>query len=181
MAATWLNAAQGTAAYRRVLALYAWLERLDGLLSGEVQPHANNEWFAIQSTVNTLLARYSFVPSLTRDSAGARRYTAVPRRESGLTVKVSDGHITVALGETTVAAALARIYAARELFHVHRCDRCGRWHARLRRMDRFCGRECQMEHYTSSAEARERNKLAQRRHRGSDGFLNITSAKKGAK
>jgi hypothetical protein len=166
MAAAWLNAVKG-AAYRRVLALHAHLDRLDGLLSGELQAHSPNEWFGHQSATNTLLERYSFVPRLARDPSGARRYTAVPRRKTGPTVEVSDGRITLPVGEPTVAATLARLYAARELFHVHRCDRCGRWHARVRRMDRFCSRDCQIEHYTSSDEARERNRLAQERHRES--------------
>ena len=171
MAAAWLNEAKGKPRVR-VQTLHAYLERLDGLLTGQLKAHASNEWFVLQSAANTLLARYWFVPSLSRDPSGARRYSAVPRSEKGPKV-TSFGrprHFIRGGREPTVAAALARLYAAGELFHVHRCEHCGCWHARVRRMDRFHSRQCQMQHYTSSDEARERNRLAQERHRKSPGF-----------
>jgi hypothetical protein len=166
----WLNAAKGTS-YHRILALYAHLDRLDGLLSENLKAHAPNEWYGHQSAANTLLERYSFVPRLARDPGGARRYYATPRRVAGPTVEVSDGSIAISVSEPMVGAALARLYAGGELFHIHRCDHCRRWHARVRKMDNFCSRDCQMQHYTSSDEARERNRLAQERHRNSPGFL----------
>ncbi len=183
LAGAWLNEANGTAAYRRILGLYGHLNRLDDLLSGRIQPTAQNEWFVQQHAANDLLARYSFTPCIARDPQGERRYYATARHVQGPTAVVSDGHITISVSEPMVAATLARLYAAHELFHLHRCERsgCGRWHARVRTMDRFCSRECQIKHYTGSDEARERNRKAQRKHRTSEGYLNITSPKKGEK
>ena len=99
-----------------------------------------------------------------------RRYYAVPQRVSGPIVEVSDGKLVVSVSEPTVGAALARLYAAKELFHVHRCEQCCRWHSRVRRMDKFCSRDCQVKFYTTSDEARERNRLAQERHRKTQFF-----------
>ena len=75
MTAAWLNAATG-AAYRRVQALRAHLDHLDELLSGETKTRSPNEWFGHQTVVNEMLARYSFIPYLTCDYAGRRRYSA---------------------------------------------------------------------------------------------------------
>lgn len=166
MVSEWMNAAQGrTAAHKRVSALFAHLERLDAILSGQAQGHTPNEWFGHQSAANGLLERYAFVPRLACGPQVVRRYYAAPRREAKPAVKISDGSQTVTVSEVTAANALARLFAAHSLFHIHRCASCNKWHARTRRMDRFCGRDCQLNHYRSSAEAKERNRLAQGRHR----------------
>jgi hypothetical protein len=169
--AAWLTATKGSAAYRRIRALHAYLDRLDGLLSGRLQPTAKNEWVLQQQAANDLLARYSFTPQVAVcDPTLRRRYALVPRRLKGRTIEVTDGCLSYPVDEALVAAALARLYAAGQLFHVHLCDHCrATWHARVREMDRFCSRACQVAHYTSSPKARENNRLAQIRHRGTSG------------
>ncbi len=171
VAVAWLNEAKDTAAYRRIHAIYAHLDRLDGLLVGRLQAHSSNEWFVHQSAANELLGRYAFIPRVILDANKARRYLAVPRREGHPAIEVTDGHLTISVSEPLVAAALARLYATGELFHVHLCEHCREcWHARLRRLDRFCSRQHQLAFYTDSEEARERHRLAQKRHRKSSYF-----------
>src|ERR1019366_830497 len=114
LAAAWLNEANGTAAYRRILSLYAHLTRLDDLLSGRVEPSAKKEWFGHQQAANDLLERYSFTACIARDPKGERRYYATARRVHRPTVDVSDGHFSITVSEPIVSATLARLYAAYE-------------------------------------------------------------------
>ena len=179
IAAAWLNAAKGTAAYKRVVALRAHLDHLDALLSDRIRGHAKNEWYIQQEAANQLLARYSFSPRVTRSPEGQRQYHAALRRLSGPSVNVTDGSTTVVISEPLAAAALARLYANTELWHVHLCQHCAsQWKARVRRMDLFCSRECQLQAYSASSEYRERHARSQKTHYHQPSEVELRAARK---
>ena len=78
-------------------------------------------------------------------------------------MNVTDKTTTVVISEPLAAAALARLYASGELWHVHLCQYCEtQWKARVRRMDLFCSRECQIKAYSTSPDYRERHARQQR-------------------
>ena len=175
----WMNAAKGTAAYRRVLGIRAHLEHLSAMLETirQQKPKSQSindaEILLRLNLVIQRLSRYAFTPTLACDtSAGILRYSATPKAMRGLVVEVSDGSLSVQVSESTVVAALARLAANRELFKVHLCDECRKqWHAPQRKMDRFCSKECRILFRQTDEDSRERHARAQARYRKSPASL----------
>jgi hypothetical protein len=86
--------------------------------------------------------------------------------KSGPKVWVSDGLLTVGVGESEAATALARLFARDELHTVHLCDNCrAKWHIAPRSIDRFCSKECRESWYTKSPNYAAKRREIQKRYR----------------
>lgn len=194
IAVEWLNAAMGSPAYRRALAVRQELEELgttmDFLRQQRGEARARNkgrraplsqgelseavERAELQTrfrerhnALNRLLARYAFVPVMAYDlDAGIWRCASAPKATRGRTVQVSDGAFTVQVGEPAVIAALCRLAASRELYKARLCEECHqRWRISERMMDRFCSAECRVAWYMKSPDYSKRRQDIQQRYR----------------
>jgi hypothetical protein len=190
----WLNAAKGSAAYRKVLTVKLELDELGALLDsvrrqkqesraankGRQAPLSQEDVTAAvqraefytqfrerHNSLNRTLAKYSFVPVMACDpDMGIWRCSSVPKVTRGRTIEVSDGALTVHVNEAAVVAALARLAANRELYKVRLCEQCQeRWRVSERAMDRFCSPECRQEWYAKSPDYGKRRRDIQRRYR----------------
>jgi len=118
--------------------------------------------------VNRRLASYTFVPMVACTSFDTYRwcYQSAPKSQRGPIVPVSDGSLTVAVGESQAATALARLFARAELRTVHLCDNCrANWHIAPRSIDRFCSKECRENWHTKSPNYAEKRREIQKRYR----------------
>ena len=182
----WLNASEGTAAYRRVLALRTELEALRAELDKPFQPiqwetatrptaqsakhlERENEFTKRHRRLNLLLGGYSFKTALAYNLADHRWWiTVIPKNPRGPQIEIEDaiGFRKIRVGEAWVVAALARLAASRELSTVHLCEDCQeRWHVALRSIDRFCSGECREHFHTHSDAYRERKRKIQQEYR----------------
>jgi hypothetical protein len=191
IAVDWLNAAKGTAAYRRVVQIRGELEQLSTMLDS--LRHQRQEGRARRkgrttlpsqaemaeeaqlytgfrerhNAFNRLLSKYTFVPVMACDlDTGIWRFNPVPKGRRGRVIEVSDGRWTVEVDEAAAVAALARLAANRELYKVRLCEQCHeRWFISERRMDRFCSPRCREAWYAESPEYDKRRQDIQRRYR----------------
>lgn len=198
IAVEWLNAAKGTAAYRRVRAVRQELEELGAMLDSlrrqrlaakakrrQTQQEMLGDlaelgkWAGMQeqfrqrhNAFNQLLSRYTFVPALAYNlDAGLWYFNTVPKRTRGPVVKFDDQTVIVRASESTVVAALARLAAKRELSKVRLCEACQeRWRVSLRGIDKFCRPECRIRFHVHSEEGKRRHREAQNRYRNSNGY-----------
>jgi hypothetical protein len=155
IAVEWLNEAQHTAAYRRVLMVRGELEELGETL--ERLRQQRQEWksrkfrrsksdaeilnnLSVSTSMATLqehfrehhnalnlrLARYAHVPALAYNlDSGIWRFGMVPKRPGGPEIVIEDQLLRVRINEAAVIAALCRLAANRELHKVRLCEMCG--------------------------------------------------------
>ncbi|HUV69757.1 MAG TPA: hypothetical protein VMW15_08870 [Terracidiphilus sp.] len=201
----WLNAAQRTAAYRRVLMVRGELEELGAMLESLRQQRqawknrraksdaeilenlkASTSMVSLQeqfrqrhNALNVLLARYAHVPALAYSlNSGIWRFGMVPKHPRGPEIKLSDESFNVRVNESTVIAALARLAANHELHKVRLCETCGeRWRVSERKIDRFCSQQCRDAFHISSPDYKDRKAANQRKYRESLKQNMVTSAR----
>ena len=182
----WLNAAKGTAAYRRVLGVRSELEELragmdrvsrEWARSGrviKVRDRARDiaELKILDDKLDALLKGYSFRPEMVYSFAsGIWALDMVPKNQRGRQVVVHGQGFafmprSVRVSEPIAVLALARLAASRELYKVRLCEMCGdRWRVSERKIDRFCSQKCREEFYAKSPDYHERKAETQRRHR----------------
>ena len=193
LAVTWLNAANGTAAFSRVLEVRTELTELGAALDKTkwkpraIKPgtreeivHARmseanrfllysqeRERFRVRhNALNQRLARYAYVPALAYGDTGVWRFAMVPMSSRGPHVVLESDGVPVEVSEASVVAALCRLAASRELYKIKLCETCGlRWRVAERRMDRFCSQKCREAFHTNSDEYREKKAEHQRQYR----------------
>lgn len=183
LAVAWLNATQGKAANRRVLAVRNELSDLAASLeslkqqrrmlkdksldemthTAELQEQFRNR----HNALNQLLTRYTHVPALAYSlDSGAWRFGMIPKHPRGPEITIEDQSVIVRVNESAVIAALCRLAANRELHKVRLCEMCGeQWRISERKIDRFCGQKCRETYYASSPDYHERKAANQRRYR----------------
>jgi hypothetical protein len=171
---SWLNAANGTAGYRRVLGIRAHLDYIGVMLdtvrqqNGQVESNTNAKIRLHVNLVIERLSRYRLTPTIVCDpKAGILRYNATPKVMRGLVIEVSDGTLTVQVSETAVVNALARLAEKRELWKVRLCEQCReKWRVSERQIDRFCpGKKCRLAFYAQKPDRNVRQREIQRRYR----------------
>jgi hypothetical protein len=202
LAVEWLNAAKGTAAYRRVLAVRRELEELGTILDslrGQRQAWKNRraksdaeilenlkastsmaelqeQFRERHNALNQTIARYAFVPALGYNlDSGFWRFSAIPKHIRGPEIKVEnqDTRIRVRVNEASVVAALARLASIGELYKARLCEQCGkRWVFSLRAMDKFCSEDCRKYFHVHSEEGKQKNRDRQKAYRNSSGYTN---------
>ncbi len=184
LAVEWLNAAKGTAAYRRVLDVRKELEELRAGIDRSSRAHRGpvvkaKDWERDIAELKTrhdkldgLMRGYSFHPEMTYSFAsGIWALDMVPRHPRGRQVAVHGQGFAflprrVQVSEPVVIVALARLAANRELYKVRLCEMCGeRWRMSEREIDRFCSPECRKAFYEKSPKYRERKASNQRQYR----------------
>ncbi|HUZ47875.1 MAG TPA: hypothetical protein VMW54_14665 [Terriglobia bacterium] len=184
----WLNAAKGTTAYRRVLALRTELEALRAELD---RPFPALHWktatqVAKQSVedarrlnkftdrhrqLNLLLGRYAFKNAMAYNlhPTGSRWWlTLIPKKPRGPQIEIENeiGFPKIRVTEPWVSVALARLAVSRELGKVHLCTNCReRWHVALRSIDQFCGSQCREHYHIHSDAYREKKRASQQEYR----------------
>ncbi len=186
----WLNASRGTVSRKRILSirqeLEEWGTEFDALRQHEKELREMNPLKAVQAkrkfakqlehfrkrhnALSMQLSNYNrFRPVLDYSvDTGELHYTLVSDDGwRGFNLRVSDeNEITVTVKESDVVAALARLAANRELRKVHLCVMCkDRWHLVLRRIDKFCSKECRENYHTHSPEYLERKRKSQSDYR----------------
>ena len=202
LAVEWLNAAKGTAAYRRVLMVRGELEELGAMLDSLRQQRKawknrraksdaeilenlkaststatlQEEFRQRHNVLNQTIARYAFVPALAYDlDSGFWRFSAIPKHTRGPEIKIEnqDTRVRVRVSEASVIAALARLASIGELYKARLCEQCGkRWVFSLRAMDRFCSDDCRKYFHVHSEEGKQKNRERQRAFRNSPGYKN---------
>ena len=180
VAVEWLNAAQGTAAYRRVLEVRQELEELRAELDRLKQTRGSAVKVRVMADLQTRherldvqMARYSFKPELNYSLAsGFWGLDMVPKRPHGPQVEMHGQGFAylprrISVSEPVVITALARLAVNRKLYMVRVCDYCReRWLVSIRpTMDRFCSYKCRDAFHTHSDEYRERKAANQRNYR----------------
>jgi hypothetical protein len=201
-AVKWVNAAKGTAAHGRVLAVRKELEELGTILDSlrhqrraakgrrpqseleilddlkaSVKMAELQEQFRVRhNALNQTIARYTFVPALGYDlDSGFWRFSAIPKHGRGPEIMLEDQGVRVRVNEASAIAALARLASSGELHRVRLCAECDeRWLFSLRKMDKFCGKECRIRFHVHSEEGKRKNRDAQRRFRQTDGYAKAT-------
>ena len=173
-AVEWLNAAKGTAAYKRVIKVHRDLDELANIFDAlqqrwqvrkDTRPRTEQEIIKHEqesaqleisfrerhNNLNQLLAKYTFVPALDYHIPSATwRFDTVPKVGSGPYVDIKDGAIIVRAMESSVITAMARLTTKRELYKVRLCVQCGeRWRVSDRQIDRFCSEACRVAWYQS--------------------------------
>lgn len=176
MAVAFLNLKK-TRAVKRVLLLRQHLQQLEDveaeILTGRAEGmdalQLQSRYIGILQAVNTRLASCTFTPMLACLSFETyeRRFQMGPKKVRGPVVSVSDGGPRPAeVDETTAIAALARLFARRELRQVHLCDNCNAcWHVAERSIDRFCSDKCREVFHTKSPSYAAKRREIQRTYR----------------
>jgi hypothetical protein len=193
VAVEWLNAAQGTAAYRRVLEVRQELEELRAELDRLKQARGSVVKVRVMADLQTRherldrqMARYTFKPELNYSFAsGFWALDMVPKHPRGPQVEMHGQGFAylprrISVSEPVVITALARLTANRELHKVRLCETCQkRWRVSEREMDRFCSDKCRDAYHTHSDDYRERKAANQRKYRKSlkDGIARGVSFK----
>lgn len=184
LAVEWLNAAKGTAAYRRVLDVRQELEELRAGIDRLSQAHGGPvvkvrdrerdiaELAARHDKLDLLLRKHSFHPEMTYSFAsGVWALDMTPKHRRGPLVVVHGQGFAflprrVQVSEPVVILALARLAANRELHKVRLCKGCGkRWRVSEREIDRFCSQKCREGFYPTSPEFLKRKAANQRTYR----------------
>jgi hypothetical protein len=190
----WLNAANGTPIYRRVLAVRKELEELGAMLDSLTKqrqetrarrPRTSREIADVHremeksakiqerfrkrhNALNRILTLYTHTPALAYSvETGIWRFGMVPKRGSGREIKLSDRQFAVRINQSSVVAALARLAASHELIKVRLCDYCRkRWvFARRPKFDRFCSDDCRVSFHVHSEEGKRNHRKAQAEYR----------------
>jgi hypothetical protein len=182
----WLNAAQGTPAYRRVLNVRRELENIGNTLADlrlrlveavkalRRAPQKMNEMNRIRerfrkrhNALNKILSRYLFVPALAYSvETGLWRFNTIPRRTNSQVVKLNDQIGVIRVSEASVIAGLARIATNRELNKIRLCEHCGkRWVFARRKIDKFCCGNCRVSFHVRSEEGKRNHRKAQAEYR----------------
>jgi hypothetical protein len=181
VAVEWLNVAQGTAAYRRVLEVRRELEELRTELDrywlqqtrrSVLEARAMADIQTRHQRLDLQMARYTFKPELNYSFAsGFWGLDMVPKHPRGPYVEVRGQGFaylprSIRVSEPVVITALARLAATRELYKVRLCAQCQKhWRVSEREMDRFCGQQCREAFYAKSPEYHERKASNQRNYR----------------
>jgi hypothetical protein len=179
VAVEWLNAAQGTAAYRRVLEvrqeleeLRAELDRFKQTRGSVVNMRGMAELQTRHERLDLQMARYTFKPELNYSFAsGFWGLDMVPKHPRGPYVELHGPGFAylprrIRVSEPVVITALGRLAAARELYKVRLCAQCQKhWRVSEREMDRFCSQQCREAFYAKSPDYHERKASNQRNYR----------------
>jgi len=183
----WLNAAKGTVAYRRVLALRAELEALRAELDKPFQAIAwetatrptaqsaaehlrQKKFMRRHHRLNSLLEKYTFTNFMAYNLTSRDWWlTSIPKNPRGPQITIEKEFRwlpKIWATEASVAVALARLATRHELEKIHLCKNCHeRWHVALRGIDQFCSTECREYFHVHSDEYRERKRKLQREYR----------------
>ncbi|MGH9604287.1 MAG: hypothetical protein ACRD3N_01185 [Terracidiphilus sp.] len=181
LAVEWLNAAKGTAAYRRALAVRTELEEYRAELDRHLVETAQTRVLKVRDQVelatradnlDRLLSGYRFKPEMNY-SFGTRIWALemVPVHPRGPQIEVRGQGLNymprrIVVSEPVVIVALARLAANRELYKVRLCETCGKnWRVSERKMDRFCSQKCRETFHAKSPDYHERKAANQRRYR----------------
>src|SRR5580692_5919164 len=167
MIVAWLNKTKGTKSYQKVLAVRKLMEDLGVAFDswrqqkcgGSQVPQVETRFRALHAALKVKFSNYTFVPVLVCDSdSGIWHYSAVPKKPRGPILEIPQGKAVLKVSESGVVAALARLFANRELYKVRLCEHCqDRWKAVERQMDRFCSTPCREAFRMSQPEVRERH------------------------
>jgi hypothetical protein len=179
VAVAWLNAAQGTVAYRRVLEvrqeleeLRAELDRLKQKTGSVVRVRDIADLQTRHERLDLKMARYSFKPELNYSFAsGFWGLDMVPKHPRGPQVEMHGQGFAyrprrILVSEPVVVTALARLAVSQELYKVRLCATClERWRVSERKIDRFCSDKCRDAFHVSSPDYHERKAANQRKYR----------------
>ncbi len=184
----WLNDAQGTGAYDRVVTLIDELRGLERDVEnkpyGSRTPESEPELERFRQ-IQTKLKRYTFslkaddvisvsnsVPSrkisihlrpdsLPDDFAPPPKLAPISPNESKITNPGSYG-----MSEGAAVLCFARLHSSGELHRLRPCDRCGqKWIAATKTHYRFCSDKCREETYAATEEYKKRKREQMRRQR----------------
>jgi len=163
LAALWLNVAARTQAGERILHLR---DELQHLLKAS-GPGRGQYITLATSALNRALKDYLFSPFLMFDpQAGQWKYTQLPQSKRGPTAQFNEDGQNILIRESTVAAALVRLFVQGKLGLLHLCDQCQKvWHVAPRNIDRFCCSKCRDAWHAKSTDGLERRREIQRRYR----------------